>query len=164
MLFLCVACNGCNMFGAGTLGGFQEWSFPVSRELFDKEISNLYKDNPEYIIPEKWQYLDSWEANGYGSLDGKIFHFKSQPEELYYVSYWETKHDFLGDPDRKYTEIAVRAFHTGKGGWETVDYFKKNKAGKNRINTRFYNEIVSKLEKKLNLTSKKENYWYEIFE
>ena len=164
ILFLGMVCYSCNMIGAGTLGGFQEWSFPASRELFDKEISNLYKDNPQYIIPEKLKYLDSWEESGYGFLDGKIFYFASVPEELFYVSYWETKHDFLGDPDRKYTEIAVRAIHSGAGGWKTVDGFKNNKFDKDRINARFYNEILSKLEKQLNLKSKKENYWYEMFE
>src|SRR5882672_7782340 len=78
--------SSCN-FSSGTLGGFEDNVFPVSKKRLDNAIDSLYKEFPQYKIPEKWMDLDNWSARGYDFLESNIFYFKDNPEEMYYVTY-----------------------------------------------------------------------------
>jgi len=160
-----VLCSSCNIIGAGTLSTFQQWTLPVSKEMLDREVADLYKTNPEYLIPEKWKYLDTWADSGFGSLNGKIFYFKENPEEMYYISYFEENPDFDTQKDSKNATISVRAVNNGSidRKWRTVDDYKGNSMEEKRINNRFHEEIILKLEKRMGVKSKKQNFWYEFF-
>ncbi|QDK81532.1 hypothetical protein EXU85_24160 [Spirosoma sp. KCTC 42546] len=156
-LVLIVSLTGCDILSAGTLGAFQQWNFSATEKRLDKEMAVLYKNNPEYVIPEKWKYLDSWQESGYGSLNGKIIYFSNRPEEMYYISYFEIEANSPGnDSDSTITTIAVRAVNNGNSSWDTAEEFEKNKAEEKKINSRFYNEIISKLEIQIGQTAKKE--------
>ncbi len=85
IIVVVMAFSSCKWFGAGTLGAFQDWAFLLPKNQFEKQISLFIKSNPQYIIPKKWEYLDDWEERGFGFLNGKVFYFKNNPEELYYV-------------------------------------------------------------------------------
>lgn len=169
LLVLIFICFGCNNL-VGTLGVFQQWTFPVSEQRLDQEIVSFYKNYPAYNIPEKWKYLDNWEERGFRFLDGKIVYFANNPEEMYYVSYSQKDHEFDDDKNSFSTTIAVRAVNNssdyGNGvayeKWNTVDDFKEKKKEEDRINERFYNEVILKLEKHMNVKSKKYNPWYEF--
>lgn len=153
-----VSISGCDMFGTGTLGTFQQWSFPVSEKRLDREMGLLYENNPTYVIPDKWKHLDDWQKSGYGFLKGKILFFEEAPEEMYYVSYFEAEpNSFANDNDFTITVIAVRAVNNGNSRWNTVDDYAKNKAEIERIDTRFYKEIISKLEREMRLKVEKRN-------
>ena len=121
----------------------------------NRAITNLYKQNTQYIIPGKWKYLDNWEESGYGSLQGKIFYFEENPEEMYYVSHYTEKLD-----GQDAVAMAVRAVNNGDASmrWNTIDFFLEPE--QKRINDRFYEQIIKKLEKLLNVTAQKYNPYY----
>ncbi|TDE14819.1 hypothetical protein [Dyadobacter psychrotolerans] len=155
LMILMVGCNtkSCNMDNlAGTLGTFQPWGFAASEDQMNKAIANLYAQNPKYVIPEKWKYLDNWEESGYGFLQGKIFYFGQIPEEMYYVSYSSDHID-----DMKVMAISVRAVTDGN---DSMRWFKNDEiqeSEQKRINNRFYEEIIKKLEKLLGVPAQKFN-------
>lgn len=169
LLVLAVFLAGCSMLGAGTLGSFQQWSFSISEKRLDKEIANLYKNNPSYIIPDKWKELDTWNKSGYGFLKGKIFYFKDIPEQMYYISYHEIEANSYGnDSDSTVSTIAVRAVNSGdeliinkedtiwiSNRWDTRDDFDERVA--NNIDKRFYKEIISRLERQIGQRARKYN-------
>ena len=152
-ILLIFACTSCNWLGAGTLGTFQQYYFIISEKDFEKEITKFYVNNPQYIIPEKWKELDNWNERGFGVLNGKIFYFKSNPEEIYYVTYHQLGDDFTLKEGFKTIDISVRAVHSGELDWRWLKEkdFNKNEEEKKRIEDRFYNEIILKLEKQFNL-------------
>lgn len=135
-----------NLSGCGTLGGFNNIDFPVTKINLVHAIDTLYARYPKYILPEKWKYYNNWEEKGYGFLDTRIFYFKSSPEEMYYVS-------FVGDDDpihdsTKETKIAIRSVFNVNTNWMLEE--NKNRSEKERITKRFKDEIVSKLEEYTN--------------
>jgi len=127
----------------GTLRGFDERSFPISKQKLEVAIQLLYENNPESIIPDKWQEKDDWVQRGYGFLDTNIFYLEASPEEMYYVSY-------IGDEemlnDKTHINIAIRSVFTAKNrNWLNVDKFTDEE--RERIEKKFDMEIISKLEK-----------------
>jgi len=152
----------CNTFSPGTLGSFQKWRFPIPEKQFDSEVNAFFKNNPQYLVPGKWEHLDSWKQNGYGSLNGRIFYFSSHPEEIYYVSYSADVEEFEDEKKSKSTTVSVRAVNLGEeGAWPTVEDLEKNEKEIHRIDDRFYKQIVTKLEKQANVKSEKYSHWYE---
>lgn len=159
-VFLLVICvSGCSVFDAGTLGTFQQWTFPLSESIFDREITSFYQKHLTYTIPNKWKDFDDWEKRGYRFLHGKIIYFNHSPEEMYYVTYFGTEPNSFGnDSDSSITTLAVRAVNNGNTNWKTIDDYKGNKNEIDRINTRFYKEIITKLENQMNVKSRKTTY------
>ena len=125
----------------GTLGGFEIITLPASESKLNSAIDSLYKNFPEYKIPTKWNYLNDWEDRGYGFLDGKIFYFNNDPEEMYYVSFIHD--DSVIDTLHPETRLSIRAVNKGQRKW----LLKKDLNGseQKRIIERFKNEIISKL-------------------
>jgi len=156
ILGLIILCTSCKWFSAGTLGSFKRWAFVITEKQFEQELSQFFKNNPQYLVPEKWDYLDTWKESGYGFLKSKIFYFKDGPEEMYYVSYRDIDDDFTAKEGFKTTIISIRAVTDGNEMriWFTVEDYEKNKVEEKRIDDRFHNEIISKLEKQMNLKSK----------
>lgn len=143
--------------GAGTLGGFETWYFPISKKNVQNKIDSLFIKYPNYTIPEKWKYLDDWSKSGYDFLESKIFYFKNEPEEMYYVTFVEAG---TGVENPDHARIAVRAVNCGKPIWLTVDDFSNNE--KNRIQRRFYQEIILKIEKSTGVSAVQlKRNWYE---
>ena len=134
--------SGCNYFGAGTLGGFDNRTFATSKTNLERTIDTLYSINPDLKIPDKWKDLDNWSEQGYDFLESRIFYFKNEPEEMYYVT-------FIGDStmlaNLNEVTIAIRAVNIGNGTWKLEEDF--NQAEKNRIQRRFDAEVTSKLKK-----------------
>jgi hypothetical protein len=131
-------------FSAGTLGGFDSRTFPTSKRVLVKGIDSIYSQYPQYKIPEKWDSLNDWSQRGYDFLDTRIFYFSSNPEEMYYVSFYGDANDTI-QKDTTRTSLSIRAVHDGKNGWNLEDEFSNKE--KNRIENRFDQEIISKLEK-----------------
>ena len=136
---LLVILYSCKM-GAGTLGGFEDNVFPVSKKRLDNAIDSLYKEFPQYKIPEKWIDLDNWSARGYDFLESNIFYFKDNPEEMYYVTY-------IGDQetlqDTTKVTIAIRAVIYGRRPWLLHEDLSEK--DRQRISKRFKEEIISRL-------------------
>ncbi|KIA97079.1 hypothetical protein [Flavobacterium sp. KMS] len=146
LLFILLTCITCD----GTLGGFSTIRFPTSKAKIKIAIDSLYSKYPEYKIPSKWDDNDNWSKRGYDFLESHIFYFKDTPEEMYYIS-------FIGDEetfkDTTHIDIAIRSVFTNRNQkWLKQEEFGKDE--ENRIQTRFKNEIVSKLEKYTNTKSK----------
>ncbi|MCS3801428.1 hypothetical protein [Niastella sp. OAS944] len=142
-----VALTGCGL-GAGTLGGFATITFPASKKKVIIAIDSLFAQYPEYKIPDKWKKRDDWKERGYNFLDSRIFYFKSEPEEMYYVSFYGDANDSL-QVDTTKTGISIRAVDNG------ADYVWTKESDistseERRISERFQNEIVSKLEHYIN--------------
>jgi hypothetical protein len=125
--------SACNI-GAGTLGRFDSRKFETGKKSLVIGIDSLYKLHPEYTIPDKWKDFDNWSERGYDFLEGRILYFAASPEEMYYITV------LAGDE----TRAAVRAVHTGTGRWLLEEDFSSTE--KERIETRFDFEIISKLE------------------
>ncbi|HLC82499.1 MAG TPA: hypothetical protein VJI69_01635 [Bacteroidia bacterium] len=143
ILLLLFSLSGCGVlfYGAGTLGGFDIRFFPVAKIEVVKAISDLYRNNPEYSIPEKWKQHDDWKARGYGFLDTRIFYFKNPPEEMYYVSFYG---DSIKQANPHKIGIAIRAVYNDSHGWDLEKEFKRKE--RERVEQRFQNEIIAKLE------------------
>jgi hypothetical protein len=143
LFFTLISCDG-------TLGGFNIISFPVSKKKIEIAIDSLYSKNPEYKIPSKWEKHNNWSKRGYDFLESRIFYFKEEPEEMYYIS-------FIGDEeifkDTTHIDIAIRSVFAGrKMDWLKQEDFSKEE--ESRIQTRFKKEIISKLEKYTNSKAK----------
>jgi hypothetical protein len=134
IILTAISISACNI-GAGTLGGFDSRKFETDKKTLVIGIDSLYKLHPEYSTPDKWKDFDNWTERGYDFLEGRILYFASSPEEMYYITI------LAGDE----TRVAVRAVHTGTGGWLLEEDFSLTE--KERIETRFDFEIISKLEK-----------------
>lgn len=140
IFFIISFCWSC--YGAGSLGGWDTIVFRTSQKQLDSAIVTLYTQNPQYKIPNKWQYdIGLWKSDGYGILKANFFYFASKPEEMYYVTYIGAGTG--GDP--KLTRIAIRAIGYGNDQWKIRKDFDENE--NLRINKRFNDEIISKLEK-----------------
>ncbi len=142
LIILSILLTGC--IGAGTLGGFETVSFPTSKSNVAKSIDSIYILFPNYQIPDKWKEYDSWSERGYDFLDSRIFYFKSDPEEMYYVT-------FIGDANDSVqkvegiTSLAIRAYMNADkpGKWQKES--ETSSSERNRIELRFRNEIASKI-------------------
>ncbi|AWV97142.1 hypothetical protein [Arcticibacterium luteifluviistationis] len=136
LLFAMISCDG-------TLGGFESRSFNTPKQNIKRAIDTLFATNNELKIPEKWNEHDDWEDRGFGFLDTRIFYFQSEPEEMYYVSFVENgneKQDENGP-----TILAIRSIFTKRhNNWLKEEDFDDME--KERIETRFDTEIISKLE------------------
>lgn len=142
--FYLTACN----FGAGTLGGFDSITFPTFKKNIVASIDSIYKMYPSYKIPDKWKYHDDWKRRGYDFLDSRIFYFKSEPEEMYYVTFLGDANDSV-QTNQNNTSISIRAFLKYNLGdsfesWHTEDQCRSKE--KKRIEKRFNEEIISKIE------------------
>ena len=128
----------------GTLGGFDSRLFNVPKKNIEKAIDTLHQKNTELWIPEKWEEYNTWKQRGYDFLYSRIFYFKSEPEEMYYVT-------FVSDGNENQerngpTILAIRSVFTKKhNNWLLIDDFEITE--KERIEKRFEVEIVLKLEK-----------------
>ena len=141
-LFIC-----CNLIlGCGTLGAIGDGiCFPTSKDKLEIAMDSLFSEYPEYRIPAKFSKYDRWSKAGYDFLESRIFYFKSDPEEMYYIT-------FVGDSvtlaDTSKVTIAIRAVFNEKNIkeklWLTADDL--NSKEKERIENRFDNEIVLKLQ------------------
>jgi len=143
ILFISISCDG-------TLGGFDTVRFPISKKRLEVAFDSLYSKYPEYLIPQKWEENNNWSKRGYGFLDSRLLYFKNAPEEMYYIS-------FIGDQqtfkDTTHIDIAIRSVFIGsKNNWIEADNF--NEQDKSKIQARFKNEIISKLEELTNSKSK----------
>lgn len=147
VLFICIKC-------AGTLGGFDILSFPISKKKLEVAFDSLYSNYPAYKIPSNWEEHNNWSKRGYDFLESRIFYFKEKPEEMYYVSFVGDEQTFK---DTTHIDIAIRAVFIGsKKKWLKQEDFTKEE--ENRIQTRFKSEIISKLEKYTNSKAKDLGY------
>lgn len=143
LLAHCVICSCC--MSCGTLGGIGNGKyFPTSKKYLEIAIDSLYSKQPEYKVPKKWEIYNSWSERGYDFLEGKIFYFRYPPEEMYYVT-------FIGDStalaDTTKVGIGIQAVYNenNHGKWLLNNDLSSKE--KERIEKRFDNEIISKLEK-----------------
>ena len=142
LIILSILLTGC--IGAGTLGGFEAVSFPNSKSNVVKAIDSIYIVFPNYHLPDKWKAYDNWSERGYDFLDSRIFYFKSDPEEMYYVT-------FIGDANDSVqkvegiTSLAIRAYMKADkpGKWQKES--ETSSTERSRIEVRFRIEIVSKI-------------------
>jgi len=104
-------------------------------------LDRLYEDYPGYKIPDKWKDFDTWSRRGYNFLQSRIFYFKDQPEEMYYMTFIDLS---ITPPDSKQVIIAVRAVCQSNGMWLLEEDFDERE--RERIEQRFDDEIISKLE------------------
>lgn len=138
-----IICLFAGCMGAGTLGGFDLRTFSTSKRMLVEAIDTLFAKHPEYKIPDKWKSLDDWHESGYDFLDSRIFYFKAEPEEMYYVTFYGDANDST-QADTTKTGIAIRAVSNNTSTW--VLEGNTSSAEKKRIENRFDREIVSKLE------------------
>jgi hypothetical protein len=154
ILTIFLLCWACNMIGAGTLGGFKGWILPVSEKEMKLAFEKIYQEYPQYTIPTKWKKLDDWESRGFGFLNGTVLYLQSNSiEEMYFVSFHE------GDEFSTYnhkTMISVRSVNKGDLRWLNVEDYNNNLDEVKRIESTFFTEIVTKLEKILNVKASEE--------
>lgn len=150
LLLVIVSLISCD----GTLGGFNTISFPTSKKNIENAIDTLYSNYPDYRIPDKYKDFDNWSKRGYDFLDSRILYFTHEPEEMYYISFVGDEESFK---DTTHIDIAIRAVFLGsKRKWLKEEDFSKEE--KNRIQTRFKNEVISKLEGYTNCKAKDLDY------
>ena len=120
--------------GCGTLGAIGDGIyFPTSKKKLEIAMDSLYSEHPEYKSPAKWNKYNDWSKAGYDFLESRIFYFKSDPEEMYYIT-------FIGDSvalaDTSKIAIGIRAVFNGKKySWKMVaccGRFKVKRQRKNR--------------------------------
>jgi hypothetical protein len=145
-LFISFTIESC-----GTLGGFDQREFPLSYKIIEKNMDSILSQFPNYNIPEKWKKENDWSKRGYDFLESRIFYFSSAPEEMYYVTFVGDSAE-LSNPDK--CRFAVRAVYNDSAKTWILNS-QVSKEEKKRIETRFDNEIILKLEK---LTGKNVSY------
>ncbi len=128
--------------GGGTLGGSKNFVFSCSRREVLAKMDVFLELNKEYELPLKYSEQDDWSEKGYDFLHYRLFYFKNDPEEIYYVSL--VKNELDENLDSKPSNIAVRSYFDFKQkywingvGWKKED--------KKRIEARFtkvYNELL----------------------
>ena len=139
MLLGCV----CSVLAAcdniGTVG--DPVRFHTKKPALAAAIDSLYAKYPEYRVPAKWQQFNNFAYKNPAFIETRVFYFKSPPEEMYYVSLID---DSLLSADTAHSGLAIRAINRGSGVWlQGPDVsFRDEK----RINKRFKNAILSKLE------------------
>jgi len=131
-LFLFLYITGC-----GTLGSFSIMHFSVNKKVLSLSIDSLYLNYPSYKIPEKWKKFDDWKDRGYGFLDSRIFYFRNNPEEMFYVT-------ITGDTSaQSHSQMSIRAVCRGNAKWLLQENFSKSEIEK--IELKFESEILSKI-------------------
>ncbi|MEP6844674.1 MAG: hypothetical protein ABI861_01665 [Panacibacter sp.] len=153
MGFILLACTLTSCIGAGTLGGFDIRIFHTSKQNLVRAVDTLFAKYPEYQIPDKWKSFDDWKERGYDFLDSRIFYFKSEPEEMYYVTFLGAVNDSV-QVNNTSTSISIRAIDNGTSHWTLEE--ETNSPEKKRIENRFDQEIISKLEQYTNTKSTRE--------
>lgn len=153
VILISASCYFILSFGAGTLGGFETRSFLISKKKLETSMDTLLTLHPEYKIPVKWLPFDDWSKRGYDFLRSRIFYFGLPPEEMYYVTFVE---DYASPADTYKATIAIRSVFNGGNHvrWLLEKDFDSNE--KKRIEERFNNEIISKLEIYTKTKAKKE--------
>jgi hypothetical protein len=152
-LLILLTCSLTGCIGSGTLGGFDSRTFPTSKQNLVQVIDTLFLKHPEYRIPDKWKSFDDWKERGYDFLDSRIFYFKSEPEEMYYVTFFGDANDSVQINSHS-TSISIRGINNGIPHWTLEDEI--NSSDKKRIKKRFDEEIILKLEQYTNTTSMEE--------
>jgi len=133
-------------FSPGTLGGFKTTRFEINKYKLESVVDSLFFNNFDstFKVPQKWKVLDTWEKDGYGFLDTRIYYFSSPPEEMYYVS-------FIGDSSywkkHNYSEIAIRSIGN-KHGWKSEKSIDDDDEIE-RIEKRFKKEIITLIEQSI---------------
>ena len=138
IILLCCFCSliaACDT--AGQIGDTA--NFKTSHPILEVAIDSLYIQHPEYKTPQKWAQYNSLAIKPLPYMFKKIFYFKSNPEEMYYVSLID---DSVMTGDTSQTGLAIRAVYRG-GGWLQEDKF--NYKEQKQIQRRFNKEIISKL-------------------
>ena len=142
---------GLGLISCGTLGGIGDSIyFPLPKTKVLKLFDTLFVQHPEYKIPQAWKKYNDWSERGYDFLESRIVYFKSQPREMYYITFLD---DGLSAKKNK-TGIGIRAICNGDPKWVLDKDMDEDE--RERIEKRFDNEIVSKLEKYGNCKSWKE--------
>ena len=142
------------LINCGTLGGFKIIRFNVSKENLNTAFDKLYLQYPEYTYPKKWSKFDDWSERGYDFLESKIIYFDKNPEEMFYITFIDDNESL---DNNKNSEIAIRAVHNNSGKtWLKEENF--NKEERLRIENRFKNDIITKLEKYTNSHAMETNY------
>jgi len=140
LLLSLTSCGGS--IGAGTLGGWKTVVFPVAEKHIDTAIHSLYTNYAKYNVPKKWKAeSESWNQAGYDFLKPIFIYFNSGPEEMFYITYIDGGY---GTQNPEWARIAIRAVYTEQNGWKKNTEYNDNE--KNRIDKRFWNEIITKLE------------------
>jgi hypothetical protein len=121
----------CNI-GAGTLGSFDDRRFPIKKSDFLTVFDSL----TEKQIPDKWKETASDIERTYEFLadDVTCLYLNDNPEEMYLVSY---------QGNSKFTVISVRSVFR-QGRWFVKGDLDDDEI--DRIETRFDNEIIKKIE------------------
>jgi len=130
----------CNYPGSGALGGWDIIVFKTPEAKLKQAIDSLYRLEPSYKAKGNWEYeTNKWLKDHY-YLNTVVFYFNSQPEEMYYVTYIDK-----GNGDHpNYSRLAIRGVQTSSNSWKHYDEFSESE--KLRIETRFHEEIVKKIE------------------
>lgn len=123
----------CNI-GAGTLGSFDDRRFAVTKSDFLTAFDSL----TEKQIPDKWRETAVSIEQTYAFLadDVTCLYLNDTPEEMYFVSY---------KGNSKFTIISVRSVFR-HGRWSVQGNLDDEEI--DRIETRFDNEIIKKIENK----------------
>ncbi len=126
----------------GTLGriGYVTY-FPLPKEKVQKTFDSLFSTHPEYKVPANWKVYDNWSERGFGFLESRIVYFNERPREMYYITFID---DGLYASKNK-TGIGIRAVCIGDPRWLLEKDLDKRE--NERVEKRFEEEIVSKLEK-----------------
>jgi hypothetical protein len=142
--FLC----SCQYIGAGSLGAWRITGFPITDKELLMSVKELFKEYPQYRIPEKWKYeTEYWKNEGFDTTKTMVFYFNNNPEEMYFVTLAEP--GIVKNPE--FARIAIAAIYNDQEkDWKEIK--KYNDQEKLRTEQRFQNEIISKLE---NLTKTK---------
>ena len=156
LMFMMLFLISATYISCGTLGGLgDDICFPTSMEKLENAIDTLHSRHPEYKIPQKWKGLNDWSRKGYYDfLVGRIFYFRSPPEEMYYVT-------FIGDDSATFADttkicIGIRSvFRESTYKWAEDDSLTAKE--KERIVGRFDREIVAKLEQYTKTKATKES-------
>lgn len=134
----------CNNIGAGSNGAWKIKGFPFTNKEVTASVNSLYEKYPEYLIPKKWEEESGyWKNDGYDKSRILFFYFKSAPEEMYFV--FLVAPGFVDHPE--YARLAVISVYSEKTGWKVIK--EQSDKDKVRIQQRFENEIISKLEKSM---------------
>jgi hypothetical protein len=144
MCCICAVLFGCNV--SGQIGS--TFNFPTSKQNMELAIDSLYAKYPEYKVPAKWQAFNNFSPGASAYIEGKVFYFKSNPEEMYYVSLISGSGHHSGR-----VGLAIRAINKGSADWlqeQAMGYDDED-----RIQARFKTEIISKLETFTGVKAKK---------
>jgi hypothetical protein len=127
-----ISCN----YSGDTLGYSSAFVFPFSENVLKIKIDSLFNQHPQYKIPDKWHELDNWNRRGLGFLQGKIFYFREQPEEMFYVT------SGVSDNINVHASLFIRAINRG---YRWFKFDELDEAEKKRVEYRFEKSICSKL-------------------